>query len=77
MKCEDGSVIGFDGEWGDWGDWHSEPCAAGFTGFKFRLQPPKVREGLNTAIKPLLSHSATREFDSPLQHLRTPKKCPS
>eukprot|EP00976_Prorocentrum_cordatum_P032579 663087-Prorocentrum_minimum.AAC.1 len=33
--------------------------------------------GLDTDIKPLLSHSATGEFDnSPPEYLRTPKKCP-
>eukprot|EP00959_Pyramimonas_sp_CCMP1952_P142802 2989488-Pyramimonas_sp.AAC.1 len=32
--------------------------------------------GLNTDIRPLFSHSATGEFNSPPKSLRAPKKCP-
>mmetsp|Transcript_317 Transcript_317/g.721 ORF Transcript_317/g.721 Transcript_317/m.721 type:complete len:499 (-) Transcript_317:172-1668(-) len=46
MKCDDGSIIGFDGDWGEWGEWRSE-CPEGFTAFKFQLQHREHEEPQN------------------------------
>eukprot|EP00959_Pyramimonas_sp_CCMP1952_P251723 5259540-Pyramimonas_sp.AAC.1 len=37
----------------------------------------RAEVGLETENRPLLSHSTSREFDSPPEYLRMPKECQS